>query len=247
MKADPFAQQVLLDVQELDSKLDVLRAQAAKPPEAAELAQLVDTRAQLDRDAGTLEVQVADLTREQSKADADVEHVKARRVRDRQRLDTGAVGNPKDLERLQHELVALDKRIDDLEEAELDVMERLESAQKELDQLRSRLADVDERIATVTESRDRRLAELREQAGVTERDREARAGGLPEDLLTLYSRIREQKGGVAAAPLRARRCGGCSLELNSADLAAIAAKPVDEVVRCEECGRILVRTAESGL
>jgi len=247
VRADPSVQQQLLDVQELDSRLDVLRAHAANPPETAELAELTETRAQLDRDAGALEIQVSDLTREQSKADADVEHVKARRVRDRQRLDTGAVGNPKDLERLQHELVALDKRIDDLEEAELDVMERLESAQKELDQLRSRLADVDERTGTVAEARDRRLAELREQAGATERDRAARVEGVPEDLLALYTRIREQKGGVGAAALRARRCGGCSLELNSADLADIAAKPADEVVRCEECGRILVRTAESGL
>ena len=178
---------------------------------------------------------------------SDLEHVKARRVRDRQRLDTGAVGNPKDLERLQHELVALDKRIDDLEEAELDVMERLETAQKDLDQLRSRLADVDQRIATVTESRERRLVDLREQAGTTERDRAARVEGLPEDLLALYTRIREQKGGVGAAALRARRCGGCSLELNSAELADIAAKPAEEVVRCDECGRILVRTVESGL
>jgi predicted nucleic acid-binding Zn-ribbon protein len=247
VRADPSAQQQLLDVQELDSRLDVLRAHAANPPEQAELVELIDTRAGIDREAGALEVQVGDLTREQAKADADVEHVKARRVRDRQRLDTGAVGNPKDLERLQHELVALDKRIDDLEEAELDVMERLETAQKDLDQLRSRLADVDQRIATVTESRERRLVDLREQAGTTERDRAARVEGLPEDLLALYTRIREQKGGVGAAALRARRCGGCSLELNSAELADIAAKPAEEVVRCDECGRILVRTVESGL
>jgi len=247
VRADPFAQLQLLDVQELDSRLDVIRAHAANPPENAELAELIESRGQLDRDAGALEVQVSDLAREQSKADADVEHVKARRVRDRQRLDTGAVGNPKDLERLQHELVALDKRINDLEDAELDVMERLETAQKDLDQLRSRLADVDARLTTVTEARDRRLAELREKAETTTQDRAKRVEGLPEDLLALYTRIREQKGGVGAAALRARRCGGCSLELNSADLAGIAAKPADEVVRCEECGRILVRTAESGL
>lgn len=247
MRADPSAQLRLLEVQELDSRLDLLRAEAANPPENAELAQLTASRAQLDRDAGVLEVQVSDLTREQSKADADVEHVKARRVRDRQRLDAGTVGNPKDLERLQHELVALDKRINDLEDAELDVMERLEASQKELDQLRSRLADVDQRLGTVTEARDQRLAELREQAQTTDRDRAGRAEGLPDDLVALYTRIREQKGGVGAAALRARRCGGCSLELNSADLASIAAKAADEVVRCEECGRILVRAEESGL
>jgi predicted nucleic acid-binding Zn-ribbon protein len=247
LRADPFAQLKLLDVQALDSRLDTLRHQAANPPEAAELRELAAGRADLSGRVGGLQVQVDDLNREQRKADDDVEHVKARRTRDQQRLDSGAVTNPKDLERLQHELVSLERRISDLEDAELDVMERLETAQKDLDQLRSRLADVDERITTVTEARDRRLAELREQAETTTQDRARRVEGLPEDLLALYTRIREQKGGVGAAALRARRCGGCSLELNSADLAGIAAKPAEEVVRCEECGRILVRTGESGL
>jgi predicted nucleic acid-binding Zn-ribbon protein len=47
--------------------------------------------------------------------------------------------------------------------------------------------------------------------------------------------------------LRARRCGGCSLELTAADLGVIAKAPTDEVLRCEECNRILVRTSESGI
>ncbi len=48
------------------------------------------------------------------------------------------------------------------------------------------------------------------------------------------------------------RCGaasasGCRLTLNASDLGIIAKLPTDEVVRCEECNRILVRTGESGL
>jgi predicted nucleic acid-binding Zn-ribbon protein len=65
--------------------------------------------------------------------------------------------------------------------------------------------------------------------------------------MALYARLRAQKGGVGAAALRARRCGGCSLELNAADLAVIAKAPSNEVIRCEECDRILVRTSESGI
>ena len=59
--------------------------------------------------------------------------------------------------------------------------------------------------------------------------------------------MREQKGGVGAAALRARQCGGCRLTLDATILKEIAAKADDEVVRCEECSRILVRTKESGL
>jgi len=192
-------------------------------------------------------VQVDDLTREQRKADADVEQVKARRSRDQQRLDAGTVGNPKDLERLQHELVSLDRRISELEDVELDVMERLEDTQQALSGVRAQLAETDERLAVLSEARDKRLTQLKEEAQRVARDRTAAVAGMPADLLGLYDRLREQKGGVGAALLRARRCEGCSLELNSGDLASIAKQSSDEVVRCEECGRILVRTGESGI
>ena len=224
-----------------------MRHQAANLPEAAELRALAAARAGVDGRARDLQVQVDDLTREQRKADADVEQVKGRRVRDQQRLDSGTVNNPKDLERLQHELVSLDRRISELEDTELDVMQRLEDTQGELDTLRAQLGEIDERAGRLAVDRDKRLAELQEEATKAARDRSAAVAGMDAGLLTLYDRLREQKGGVGAALLRARRCEGCSLELNSGDLAQIAKQPADEVVRCEECGRILVRTGESGI
>ena len=70
---------------------------------------------------------------------------------------------------------------------------------------------------------------------------------IPADLLALYDRIRADSGGIGAAPLHRGRCQGCQITLTPADLGRIRAEPADEVVRCEECRRILVRTAESGL
>ncbi len=247
MNADPFAQLKLLDVQELDSRLDLLRHQLRNPPEAAELAELGATRAEWDGQARDAQVRVDDLTRAQRKADADVETVRNRRVRDQQRMDGGAVTNPKDLERMQHELVSLDRRISNLEDEELEVMEQLEQAQTEVASLRSQMTDIDTRIAELTDSRDTHLAAVRADGADVQKRRAAAVDGMPEDLMALYDRLREQKGGVGAALLRARRCEGCSLELNSGDLDVISHKPRDEVVRCEECSRILVRTGESGI
>ena len=73
------------------------------------------------------------------------------------------------------------------------------------------------------------------------------AASMPADLLNLYDKLRAQHGGVGAAALRHRRCQGCNLTLNTVDLNAMRAAPDDEVLRCEECRRILVRTADSGL
>ncbi|MGH3343578.1 MAG: C4-type zinc ribbon domain-containing protein, partial [Carbonactinosporaceae bacterium] len=67
------------------------------------------------------------------------------------------------------------------------------------------------------------------------------------ELLALYARLREQHDGVGAAAIRLRRCEGCRLELDTAELARIRAAPPDEVIRCDSCRRILVRTPESAL
>lgn len=192
-------------------------------------------------------VVVEDLTADQRKADQDVEQVKARRARDQQRIDQGLISNPKDLEHMQHELVSLERRIGVLEDEELDVMERLEEAQGVLDSLVAQLAAVDERGRALVASRDAQIGEIDTALAQWEAERTLLAAELPADLVALYDRLRDGKDGVGAAELRLRQCAGCRLTLDNLELAKIKATPSDEVVRCEECQRILVRTAESGL
>lgn len=162
-------------------------------------------------------------------------------------MDQGLVTNPKDLERMQHELESLERRIASLEDDEIEVMERIEEAQGELDQLQGLVLETDERLGALGVARDEKLADIDERLQEVQGDRGPTAEGLPTDLLALYARLREQKSGVGAAALRARECGGCRLTLDSAELTRIRSLPEDEVVRCEECQRILVRTPESGL
>lgn len=234
-------------MQELDSRADQLRHQRASLPELAEIASLEAKRADVENLVRDARIVVDDLTTEQRKVDADVEAVKARRTRDRDRMDQGLVTNPKDLERMQHELESLERRIASLEDDELEVMEKLEEAQRELAELEQLVAETDEQLAALRVTRDEKLGALDEELARATAGRGPAAEGLPDDLLALYDRLRGQKGGVGAAELRARACGGCRLTLDSAELTRIRGLPEDEVVRCEECQRILVRTAESGL
>ncbi len=201
----------------------------------------------MDTAARDARIQVEDLTREQRKADADVEQVRARQTRDQQRMDQGLISNPKDLERMQGELVSLQRRISSLEDTELEVMEQLETAQAELDRLVGRLEQMDRRAAELGTTRDEKAGRLDAELAQVAAQRKTLADGLATELVTLYDKLRQQKGGVGAAALRARRCGGCSLELTASDLSSIAKAPTDEVLRCEECNRILVRTSESGI
>jgi uncharacterized protein len=234
-------------VQELDSRADQLRHRRTNLPELAEIEQLQRTRAELDGQSRDARIVVDDLTGEQKKIDSDVEQVKARRVRDRDRMDQGLVSNPKDLERMQHELVSLERRITSLEDEELEVMARLEDQQRALDSLLEQIRSADERLVSLSESRDRQLAEIDKELAELDADRGSTVADMPPDLLALYERLRQHKGGVGAAALRARQCGGCRLSLDNAELAVIRKAPSDEVIRCEECQRILVRTSESGI
>jgi uncharacterized protein len=247
VKADQSSQARLLDLQDLDARADQLRHQRRSLPEHAQLTELAEARNRLEGDVQDSRITVEDLTAEQAKVDADVEQVKGRRERDQQRMDQGLVSNPKDLQRMQQEMVSLERRITSLEDDEIEVMERLEDAQTTLDTRTGQLTDTVKQIEATTASRDAKLAEIDQALGELETQRSAVAAGLPGDLLSLYDRLRESKGGVGAALLRARRCEGCMLDLDNAELATIRSAAEDDVIRCEECSRILVRTAESGL
>jgi len=194
-----------------------------------------------------LRVQVDDITAEQKRADADVEQVKARRVRDQSMIDAGQIQDAKALERMLGELQSLNRRISDLEDVEIEVMERLEEAQQAFDRYTTDLDELEIEIATVEAAYEKTSGDLQAQLAAVTAERATATSGMPEDLMSLYEKLRAQKGGVGAAALRRRECGGCRLTLNASDLGIIAKLPSDEVVRCEECNRILVRTGESGL
>ncbi|WP_441246351.1 zinc ribbon domain-containing protein [Kitasatospora sp. McL0602] len=247
MNAAPADQIRLLDLQAIDSRLDQLAHRRRSLPEHAEIAQATADHTALTSLVVAAQAQLGDTEREQTKAEADVEQVRARSARNQQRLDSGAVSSPRDLENLQHELGSLTKRQADLEEVVLEIMERLESAQSRVTELTGRLEHSTVVLSEAESRRDAAFAEIDADAEKVKRDREAVAAVIPADLLKLYIRLREQQGGVGAARLYQRRCEGCRVEFAITDLNAIKAEPKDAVVRCDNCGRILIRTAESGV
>lgn len=246
MKADSARQLRLLDLQALDSALAQIAHQRAQLPAAARVEDLTGQVAAARNAVVLAETAVSDIAKELARSEGDVQLVRDRAARDRARLDSGT-GTPKDLQALQHELVTLARRQSELEEIELEVMERAEAADAQLAARREALAGLEADLAATITERDQAYADLAAAAADTEAPRPGLVEEVGADLVALYDKLRSAKGGVGAAALRQRRCLGCQLEVNAADLAAIRSAPADEVVRCEECGRILVRTPESGL
>jgi predicted nucleic acid-binding Zn-ribbon protein len=246
MRADPEVQLRLLDLQALDTKLGQLAHRRRGVPQIAELVELEKRAAELRDREVALRTAVSDLEREQAKADADVVQVRERISRDRGMLEAGNVASARQLEDLQREIASLTKRVADLEDAELEVMEKLEDAQSRAAAVAADVAALAAQRVEAERARDAAFADVDAEVARVDVERARVVGGIPADLLVLYDRIRSDSG-VGAAALHRGRCQGCQLTLTPADINRIRAAAADEVVRCEECRRILVRTAESGL
>lgn len=237
----------MLDLQAADLQLDQLAHKRETLPEAAEARSLAGEHANLRDQEVAVVTEIADLEREQERADADVEQVRQRKDRDQQRLDVGQVSSAKELESLQSEIASLERRQEVLEESELEIMQRLEDAQRRAAQLIADRTDVERRGRLAQQARDNAWAGIDQTAQAVRNEREQVAAEIPADLLALYEKTRAERGGVGAVEIRQLRCEGCRITIDPADLKRIRAAAPSLVVRCEECRRILVRTAESGL
>jgi uncharacterized protein len=244
--AAPQVQWRLLDVQAHDTRLAQIAHRRRALPEHAEVERIAARLAGVEAQLVAARTAVGDIERELTRAENDVEQVRARAARDRARLDSGQ-GTAKDLQALQREVEALAHRQEALEEVQLEVMERHEAASARVDQVLTERETLTREQGQALARRESALAELESEEGGRRREREDAAAGLPDDLLRLYERVREQNGGIGAARLYQRRCEGCRLELTTVDITAIRTASPETVLRCEECGRILIRTAESGL
>lgn len=247
MKAAASEQLTLLEIQDRDTRLAQLQHRSNTLPQKGELAAAHERVERLRKEIIAAQTIVSDLEREQAKADADVDLVRERSRKDRELLDSGTINDPKQLQSLESELQSLAKRQTDLEDVELEVMERLEGAQAAVSHLESELitiqGEVDRLSAEVAEEESTITAE---RASI-EAERNALVGGISADLLGLYDKIRADHAGRGAARLYRGRCDGCRIDLPPTEIASLKAAAEDEVLRCEECRCILVRTEESGL
>lgn len=243
MKADPASQRTLLDLAEVDAELHRIDHRRRTLPELDEIAG-AERDAQAKRDAlVAAQTAFGDIDRDAKRLETEIDQVRAREDRDRKLMDAG--GAAKQLEELQHELETLTRRQGELEDELLEVMERREALEADVEHSRQDVTAAEERLAEAQHRRDQALADLDSTEAKRTSEREVLVAELPSELIGLYDRLLKQKG-VGAAPLTGRRCGACRIELGTIDLNRIREAAADDVVRCEECGAILVRTGGPG-
>jgi predicted nucleic acid-binding Zn-ribbon protein len=245
--ASPEQQQALLDLQGFDTKLLQLSHKRAGLPEISAAQDLEVELGSIKMRLVAAQTEASDLKLNQLKAESDVEQVVSRSRRDQERLDSGAVSAPKELESLQHEIGTLAKRQAELEDIELEIMQAYENAQQAVTDLLASEIETKEKLTTITQSRDDLFADIDFEINSLTGQRTEIASQLPADLISLYDKIRADQGGVGAALIHRGACQGCHITIDAQEIDQIRKMSADAIARCDQCRRILVRTAESGL
>ncbi len=240
MQASVDQQSLILELQLLDNEIMQANTKLKSLPEIEQLLH-IDKRITLATDELSIVKAEADqIALELRRGEVDVETVTDRIKKDEARLASGNA-TPKELEQLQHEVGTLKKRQEALEEIELEIMMRSDAIGARRDTLTTDLTSLE----TLKSEINSRLATATTQINTLISDKnQARllvVAKIEKPLIDLYEKIRAASGGVAAAALVGNKCNGCNLAINAVEMERIKSLSKDELLRCEECRRILVR------
>lgn len=244
LKASPDDQAQLLQLQAIDTLLQQLDHRAKNLPELATLTSLAAEATELRQELLSASGALEDAKLELSRIEADVAVVESRIARDTERMQT--TSSVKDIAGFEAELAGLRRRQLELEEIELEVMERVEGLEAAADQARAGFDEVQAKLAAIEAERDTALGALGSERSHAAANRSTIASKLPPDLLALYERQRERYG-FGASLLRGGVSSASGVRLNESDMATVRAAAPDDVLMCPDSNAILVRTNESGI
>jgi len=243
VNASPEHQRILLDVADLDRRLQQAEKQRTTPVQGPRINELAKERQEQLRDLTVLTGARDDVRTELTRLESDVKVTEQRRTRDAERL--AASTNPKDAQALEHELASLGRRISDLEDQQLDVMGRLEEAESAVATQQALIDTTTAEGTELTAQAKAQVAAATNEIAQLSRDRDAVTADIPADLLAEYTRRASR--GIGVGLLRRGTCEGCRMMLSGTHLNEVRQAAADAVISCPECGAILVRTDESGL
>ena len=238
MKAAVAQQRSLLEIVELDADLSRIAHRAGHLPERQDCERLQTDQVAADDRLGALRIALEDLDAQISRFELEIDAVRQREDRDRSLLRS--VADARQLSELQHELDTLQRRQSSLEDSLLEVMEHREQlqAQQATELAKSEALQAD--LAAAQQALDGALEEIDQARLLHSTRRDELTAALDPELIALYERQRAG-GGPGAGALQGRRCGACRIEIDRGELARISAAAEDDVLRCPECGAILLR------
>lgn len=240
MQASVAQQSLVLELQLLDNEIMQANTKLKSLPEIEQLLHIDKRIITATDELAVVKSEADQIALELRRGEVDVETVTDRIKKDEARLASGNA-TPKELEQLQHEVGTLKKRQESLEEIELEIMIRSDAITSRSNTLTTDLAslqtlkdEISGRLKNATDEINKVIADKNTARNLV-------ANQIEKPLLELYEKIRGNGGGVGAAALVGNKCNGCNLAINAVEMERIKSLSKDELLRCEECRRILVR------
>jgi uncharacterized protein len=229
----------LLDLQRVDTALDRLKQRKADLPEQRTLDELNADRGETQKGGAERQEAFDKAAREQTRLENEVAVVEEKIGHESQRLYSGDISNPKELAAIQAELDGLRRRKNHIEDQLIDVMEDREKAEAAFTQTKTAMDELAAKIEAQTAARDAASVEIQNETQQLLAERAAILPQLPDEIVELYEDLRPKKNGVGAAKLDGNVCRGCGVSLSPVAMDKI--KRSDDMIRCENCRRILVQ------
>jgi len=240
MQASVAQQSLILELQSIDNEIMQANTKLKSLPEIEQLLHIDKRITTATDELAVVKAEADQIALELRRGEVDVETVTDRIKKDEARLASGNA-TPKELEQLQHEVGTLKKRQEHLEEIELEIMIRSDAIVVRSNTLNTDLAslqtlkdEISGRLKNATDEINKVIADKNTARNLV-------ANQLEKPLIELYEKIRGNGGGVGAAALVGNKCNGCNLAINAVEMERIKSLAKDELLRCEECRRILVR------
>lgn len=233
----------MLELAQIDAELSRIEHRAKNLAEQQRVEDIQATHREANDRLAALQIAIEDLDTQVAKFESEIDGVRRREDRDRNLLAGGTV-DAKQLTELQHELDTLERRQAALEDSLLEVMERREELQRDQGSELTTIDELQNELGVAQAACEGVRAELDQHRHRSLSRRDELVSGLDADLVALYERQRA-RGGAGAGQLQGRRCGACRIEIDKGELARISAATDDEVLRCPECGAILLRVKDT--
>ncbi|MCC6355108.1 MAG: hypothetical protein IT577_14550 [Verrucomicrobiae bacterium] len=229
----------LLVLQDRDRRVRELQRQLKALPREKEAldARIKDRGAALQQhrlEAQRIETQRKELDLEVQSHKQQIAKYRGQQLQTRKNDEYAALG---------HEIERAEKRIIEIEDRELELMEKFDAAQKAVASEAAQVAEFEKAVRAQIADVERKLKAVESQIAEAEAEREGARSSVPTDILKRYQRILDHRGDAALVPLvHGTTCGGCHMKVTSQT--ALDVKAARGIVACENCGRILYDPGE---
>lgn len=239
MKIDPARQRSLLELARIDAGTARNAHRREHLGEDVELAEATRERRRLRDVQVGAEIGLEDVERDLVKQRGELAALRTRLARERAMIDDPATPEAARGE-LRFGIDGVARRLAALEEDFAETEAMRDALIVDVARAGEGVAAADARIAEATRDREEALADLDVAQNRADSERLALVEDIPAELLDLYDQ-QFRMNGVGAGVLDGNRCGACRMELGRESIEEFGRAAEDEVLRCPECGAILVR------